>query len=285
MAGPDFVIIGAMKCGTSTMAAQLAAQPGVFMSTPKEPNFFSDDDIYARGRDWYESLFAGAAPSDLRGEASTHYTKRPTYPATVARMAKLLPVPRLVYIIRNPVERAVSHYIHAWSEGLMQQDPAAAFDADRTLVDYSLYGMQIAPFVECFGAGAVHLTSLEQIGADPQGELERVCTFIGLAPKPVWRDDLGAQNVSAERFRPLPMHGLLVDNRVARTLRRTLVPKRLRERVRNARTIGSRPEIPPALRRVLEVRFAEDRDYLATLFPGHPVLRAAYPFLETEAPA
>ena len=60
MALPDFFIIGAMKCGTSTLQAQLARQDGVFMTTPKEPNFFSDDDIFAKGRAWYEGLFADA---------------------------------------------------------------------------------------------------------------------------------------------------------------------------------------------------------------------------------
>ncbi len=60
MSLPDFLIVGAMKCGTSTLAAQLGAQPGLFMTTPKEPNFFSDDDVYARGMAWYRALFDAA---------------------------------------------------------------------------------------------------------------------------------------------------------------------------------------------------------------------------------
>ncbi len=83
---PDFIIIGAMKCGTSTLYEQLAAQPGVFMCTPKEPNFFSDDRIYANGLDWYRGLFAPAPAGALCGEASTHYTKLPTHPATLERL-------------------------------------------------------------------------------------------------------------------------------------------------------------------------------------------------------
>ncbi|NNF72213.1 MAG: sulfotransferase, partial [Rhodobacteraceae bacterium] len=98
MKGPDFILIGAMKCGTSTLASQLGAQPGLFMTTPKEPNYFSDDAIFARGPDWYGGLFDGAGPGDLRGEASTHYTKRPDYPDTIARMKAAVPAPRLVYM-------------------------------------------------------------------------------------------------------------------------------------------------------------------------------------------
>jgi len=114
---PDYIIIGAMKCGTSTLAAQLGAQAGCFMTEPKEPQYFSDDPVYAKGADWYADLFAGAGPMDLKGEASTHYTKLPTYPATVTRMTASLPDLKLVYMIRNPMARVVSHYIHAWSEG------------------------------------------------------------------------------------------------------------------------------------------------------------------------
>ena len=58
---PDFIVIGAMKSATTTLHEQLARQPGVIMSRPKEPNFFSDDRIYARGWGWYSSLFRPAA--------------------------------------------------------------------------------------------------------------------------------------------------------------------------------------------------------------------------------
>ena len=83
MTGPDFIIIGAMKCGTSTLATQLGDQAGLFMTTPKEPNYFSDEAVYSQGPDWYAALFEAAGDGDIRGEASTHYTKQPTYPKTL----------------------------------------------------------------------------------------------------------------------------------------------------------------------------------------------------------
>ncbi len=57
---PDFIVIGAMKSATTTLHEQLARQPGLFMSRPKEPNFFSDNENYARGWGWYSSLFRAA---------------------------------------------------------------------------------------------------------------------------------------------------------------------------------------------------------------------------------
>lgn len=274
---PDFLIIGAMKSGTSTLQAQLATQPGVFMTTPKEPNFFSDDDIFARGMGWYQGLYDDAAPGDLLGEASTHYTKLPTHPQAVARIAAVLEAPRFVYVIRNPVERALSHYLHEWSRGTVGRDVAKAFAAMPEFVDYGRYGMQLAPYLEAFGRDSLMLTSLEQIKADPQGELARVGAHVGVA-NPVWDHGLGAQNVSAQRSRPLPLHGLLVDNPVATTLRRNLVPKAVRNRVRAARTRSDRPELPAALRQELETTFAPDHAALAELFPDFDGLALSYPF-------
>lgn len=276
---PDFLIIGAMKCGTSTLQAQLVRQPGLFMTTPKEPNFFSDDPVFARGMDWYSSLFAAAAPGDLKGEASTHYTKLPTWPETVARMQAVLTAPRLVYVIRNPIERAVSHLIHEWTKEVMGADPVAAFADHPELVDYGCYARQIAPFIAAFGRDAVMLTSLEQMTRDPQAVLAEVGRHIELAGVPVWDHSLGAQNVSAERFRRLPMHRLLAGNPVSRFLRRTFVPQSLRDRVRRARSIDDRPRLPADLQARLAARFAADRAELAQIFPDHPALDLCYPFL------
>ncbi|WP_371060683.1 sulfotransferase [Rhodosalinus sp. 5P4] len=278
MSLPDFLIIGAMKCGTSTLQAQLAHQKGVFMSTPKEPNYFSDDQIYARGRSWYEALFADAAPGDLKGEASTHYTKLPTYPQTLPRMRAMLDAPRLVYMIRNPMVRAVSHYIHEWTEGRVGSDAREAFHATPEIAAYGFYGMQIAPFAEAYGPDRILLTSLEQISADPEAAFAEIRDFLGLPYGAAWVHDMPAQNVSAARMRRLPMQGLLIDNPVATSMRRALVPKALRNWVRARRTMTTRPDIPDDLQDRLKAEFLADRARLAELFPGHPALELCYPF-------
>lgn len=275
---PDFILIGAMKCGTSTLQAQLARQQGVFMTTPKEPNFFSDDDIYALGLDWYKSLFAQAAPQDLKGEASTHYTKLPTHPNALPRMQTVLGNLKLIYMIRNPVERAISHFIHAWSMQEVGQDAVQAFDAMPEFVDYGRYAMQISPFLKAYGPEQICLTSLEQIKANPDDEFARIAEFLELPSSVRWVHELEPQNVSAERVRPLPFHGLLVDSAPAEFLRRTLVPKALRDKIRKARTLQKRPEISDLQRQSLQNTFLEDREELARLFPGHAALDLCYPF-------
>lgn len=268
MPRPDFLIIGAMKCGSSTLAAQLRCQDGIFLTDPKEPNFFSDDNVFAQGLPWYEALFEGAAEGDLKGEASTHYTKLPTHPETVSRMMAILPAPRLIYTVRDPVERAVSHFIHEWTERRMSGDLDDAVTTYPELIEYGLYAKQITPFIEAYGIDAVCLTSLERMKSDPQGELERVAQHAGFKGKPLWQSNLGAQNVSGDRVRKLPFHSILVRNPISRTLRRTLIPQSVRTRLAQTRRIGDRPVLSADRAAELRELFASDQARLAQLFPG-----------------
>ena len=279
MIGPDFIVVGAMKCGTSTLAAQLGAQQGLFMTTPKEPNYFSDDATFAKGPDWYAALFANARSGDLKGEASTHYTKRPDLPDTLPRMRAALPEVRLVYMIRDPMVRLVSHYIHAWSENWVSAPLARVINSYTPLVDYGCYGWQITPFVEAYGAEAICLTSLERLRADPEIELTRIARHLGLTSPVAWQEERARDNVSAERVRRFPLHGLLIDNSVAVALRRALVPKALRARIREVRQMQDRPAIPKAAIAGLRARFLEDRALLAGHFPGDPSIDLAYPWV------
>lgn len=275
---PDFLIIGAMKCGTTTLQAQLADQQGVFMATPKEPNFFSDDPIYARGLDWYEDLFRDAPPGVLKGEASTHYTKLPTYPDCAARLAAALPDVRLIYLVRNPIVRMVSHVVHEWSLRKLSCSFEEAFVHHPEILVYSCYARQIAPYVAHYGPDRILVLSLEDLEAAPQVALERVGRFIGMEQTPVWHPELARQNVSAERIRRFPFHRLLVDNPVAATVRRHLVPKAAREMVKSQLRLRERPEVPRSMIETASKLFADDFAELQRLLPGQ-VPSASYRFL------
>ena len=212
---PSFIIIGAMKSATSTLYEQLSRQPGIFLPQLKEPNFFSDDQQYARGMDWYASLFNEARPSDILGEASTHYTKLPTYPQTVARMRDWLDQPRLIYVMRHPIDRMISQYIHQWSEGEISCGLDEAVTRYPELVAYSCYARQLAPFIETYGRSAILPVFFDRLRVEPQRELERVCRFIGYSGPVQWETDLSRRNVSAERVRKFPFYDALVDHPIA----------------------------------------------------------------------
>jgi hypothetical protein len=255
----DFAIIGAMKCGTSTLHEQLALRSGFFMSRPKEPDFFSDEPIFARGVEWYASLFAGAAPGQLCGESSTHYTKLPEFPAAAQRMHALLPKAKLVYVMREPVERLVSQYLHEWSTREVEGSLEEALAGHERFVAYSCYARQLTPWREHFGADAILPVFFERMVAFPDEELARVCRFLGdPSPEPiVWRHELGPQNVTSERLRASPLRDALLRVPAVRWLK-DRVPRRLREGVKDLWRAGARPELRPELRARIEAEL--DRD-------------------------
>ena len=247
--GPDFIIIGAMKCATTTLHAQLAQLPGVFMTTPKEPNFFSDDAQWRRGISWYRDLFASARDTDLAGESSTHYTKLPTYPRTIERMQQVVkPDVRLIYIMRDPIDRLISQYIHEWTQRVVSAPIDEAIERHPELIAYSRYAMQLQPYVESFGREAILPVFFEHLSASPQVELERVCEHIGYRGSPRWDQTLEASNVSSERRRKLPLLEPLLNQRLVKVLRRRLVPASIRNRVKAPLTMPHRPQLSDSCR-------------------------------------
>ncbi|SDK93588.1 hypothetical protein [Aliiruegeria lutimaris] len=84
---PDFFIVGAAKAGTTSLTSQLKACPSVFMTTPKEPEFFARDDRFALGPEWYAARYAKAKPGQITGESSTIHSLAPYFPQAAQRIA------------------------------------------------------------------------------------------------------------------------------------------------------------------------------------------------------
>jgi len=242
--GPDFIIIGAMKCATSTLHVQLAEQPGFFMTEPKEPNFFSDNEIWDRGLEWYEALYANAGDNDLCGESSTHYTKLPTYPDTVRRIADHTgAATRFIYVMRHPVDRLISHYVHEWSEGVISVPIDEAIDKHPELVSYGSYGEQLKPYLETFGRERLLPVFFDRLVCCPQEELERICSFIGYRGTPTWNEGTKEQNVSSQRLRSTRSLEFLKRLPGSEFFRRRLLPESIREGIKGYWKM----ERPPAL--------------------------------------
>lgn len=255
---PSFVIIGAMKSATSTLYEQLGRQAGIFLPALKEPNFFSNDEEYSKGIDWYCNLFNAASAQDILGEASTHYTKLPTYPQTVARMQSWLDKPRLIYVMRDPIDRLISQYIHEWSQGEIHCTLDKALESRPELVSYSCYAKQLAPFFAAFGKSAVLPVFFERLIVDPSGELERVSRFIGYNGAVRWHEDVSRRNVSSERIRKFPLYDLLVDNPWATRFRQLLVPRSVRAKIRKLASMGDRLVLSKSALAKLEHGLDED---------------------------
>ncbi len=242
MTKPDFIIIGAMKSATSTLHEQLALQAGIFMSTPKEPNYFSDDEQYQKGESWYQDLFNAADENDLCGESSTHYTKLPDYPDTVERMGACLEQPKLIYVMRHPVDRLVSHYIHQWSQNIFKCDINEAINQYEELVSYGCYAQQLQPYFDRYGQENILPVFMEKMKTHPQQQLERIAAFIGCQSSVEWKD-IASQNVSNERIRSFYGHKWLIESKPMSILRRALVPRTVRNKIKQKLIIQERPEI------------------------------------------
>lgn len=254
---PNFIIIGAMKCATSSLHVQLGYQPGIFMAEPKEPNFFSNDEVWRKGLEWYEGLYKKAGKRDLCGEASTHYTKLPTYPRTIDRMRAHVPDAKLIYVIRHPIDRLVSHYIHDWTERKINEPIEKAVALYSELTDYSLYSMQIRPFLKTYGPENILLVFFEHLLTNPQEELDRIAKFIGYYKKPLWHSN-DATNVSSKRMRKSILRDTIVWNPVSNWLRRTFISQEVRDWVKRFWQMKKRPELGEDIRKNLESIFDED---------------------------
>jgi hypothetical protein len=222
---PDFIVIGAMKSATTTLHEQLARQPRFFLSRPKEPNFFSDDVMYARGWDWYSSLFRSARADDFRGESSTHYTKMPDYPRTVDRMVRDMPCLKLIYLMRHPIDRLMSQYVHEVTAGRLNLGVRAAVERRGELVEYSRYSLQLQPYLQAYGFENVLPVFFPRLVHHSQAELERIGRFLGHDGPLRWDTALKPQNAGRERLRPSPIRVALVQAPVLSTLRQRIVPR------------------------------------------------------------
>lgn len=272
---PDFIIIGAMKCMTSTLHEQLAAQPGFYMTEPKEPCYFSNDEVYSRGPEWYHGLFRGAKPGDVCGESSTHYTKLPTYPHTLERMYDHAPEAKLIYVMRDPIERLVSQYVHEWTVRRVSCPIDQAIEELPELIEYGKYAYQLRPFLSVYGPERVLPVFFERLSKSPNLELERIRTFLGLSQSLAWKPQLANENRSNDRIRKSAWRDALVHAPGLSWVRRRLVPQTVRDRIKAYWKLPEKPRVCGELRERLERVYDEDLKQLGDWF-GVSILTSSF---------
>lgn len=256
-----------MKCATSTLHEQLGRRGAFFVTEPKEPNFFNDDELYASRFDWYKDLFSTAHPDQICGESSTHYTKLPTYQNTAARIRKHTPDARFVYVMRHPVERIVSHYIHEWTEGRASSSISRDVLADVQYVSYSSYARQLEPYLDLFGKEKVLPVFFEHLTTNKAKELERIARFLGdeSAEPFTWHEEVGKTNVSQERLRKSTIRDTALSFGLLRKAKDAL-PQPVKEQIKAIWRMKKRPtlskEATVFVSDVLEKDLAELSDLL-----------------------
>ena len=178
---PNLIVIGAMKAGTSSLHRYLDLHPEIGMSRIKELDFFLEHRSWSRGEQWYADQFD--ATKAVRGESSPNYTDLPLSEGSATRMAAVVPGARLIYMVRDPIDRALSHWIHA--RGLEREDRSAEqalADLDSRYVRRSLYRTQLAPFVKRFGCEQIRITAQEDLLDRRSDTLSELFRWLGVDP-------------------------------------------------------------------------------------------------------
>ncbi len=175
------LIVGAMKCGTTSLFNYLAAHPEVAPCRTKEPNYFSSDDFRPDDPQSYFSLWDWKpAAHTIAIEASVNYTKMPTNPNCAERIAQFPDLDfRFIYCMRNPIDRIESHIYHGLYAGWTK--PIEGGISDHAL-NVSRYAMQLDAYAAQFGRERILLLILEEFQKAPAEELRRVCEFLEIDP-------------------------------------------------------------------------------------------------------
>jgi hypothetical protein len=252
------MMIGAQKAGTTSLAAQLAAHPQICFCKEKEPGYFHKTADWAAGLDEYHRLYS-PRPGQLCGEASTYYTFFPEFRDTHARLFDYNPALKLIYVVRQPVERIISHYTHNRVREIDTRPPAEAVFAEPAYLNRSRYGVQIRPYLELFGPENVLLLVFEEYTADQIATLYRVADFLGIAAAPFAETDttplhqsVGQPYLRSEAARAFTHSALFQKVRgvVPAAIRQPIRHRLLSNKIDEKPTFA--PEVKQALWRLLE---------------------------------
>lgn len=298
MRKPDFFIVGAPKCGTSSMYKYLKAHPEIFMSESKEPHFFGKDiDFWGRdrllgrtvtgpsGMDEYLALFSAARDEKRVGEASTSYLYSKSAPSEIKEFN---PAASIVIMLRNPVDflhSLHSQIFYSATEGIVDFEEALAAEDDRRMGlrvpknarhpghvlyrEQASFSEQLERYFAIFGRDHVHVIIFDDLVRDPAATYRSVLRFLEVDP--TFLPEFSVVNPN-KRYRSWKLgHLIKKPPPPVRRMARTFLP-RLEQRRGLTRTLmrllvkqQPRPPMDPALRRRLQQELAPEVERLSGL--------------------
>ena len=252
----DFMIIGAMKSGTTTLANILSMHPDVCFCNVKEPHFFSKTKDWQCSLGTYKSLYVPTG-NQLCGEASTTYTCYPEFNKTVWKsLHEFNPRLKLIYIIRHPIDRIVSHFVHNFLRGYTSNSLEEDVILNPTYLNRTRYFTQIRPYIEYFGREQILLLTFEEFLQEKQAALSQIASFLAIdfnkfcdfmsvhknksigAPKTHFRLDQVRESKWVKSVRPFIPHCLKAP--MSEALHRLAAKK-----------LADKPVVPAAFRKIL----------------------------------
>lgn len=275
-APPTFIVIGAVKCGTTSLHYYLGSHPEISMSKVKETNYFLGECREFQGRIidvWsdYTATMDGRFPA--RGESSPAYSMYPRFEGVPKRISEAIPDVRLIYLVRDPVERIVSQYLMraaSSQQSIRVPDPGIGFEAvvgdlhDRfnPFACPGYYMTQIRQYLEYFPAGNLLVVDSNELQTDRRATLQKIFRFLEVDDS-FWDDSMtGKMNVGSEKRRVRKPYEALVNHPYASWVRNRVPAKTWKTLVGPVRKrISSPVERPvpgPAFRLKVEEAFGEE---------------------------
>lgn len=223
MRTPDFIIGGAPRSGTTWLYAALDQHPGVHMAKPvtPEPKFFLVDELYEQGFDSYcNRWFAQAPAGTVAGEKSTNYLESPV---AAQRIFTNLPQARLIFLLREPVDRAFNNWLWSRHNGVetesfetaltMEEErertcsPPLRYARPHALFSRGLYADLLRPYFELFPREQILVLRFEDIATAPRQVLASTHAFLGVEQRPADAERLGVINrANGELEQTIPEH-------------------------------------------------------------------------------
>lgn len=209
---PSLIVIGAHKCGTTSMHDYLDQHPEISMSRIKELNFFVDCMNWKYGLDWYESQFE---ENKIIGESSVMYSRHPRGGGMARRIHETLPDAKLIYMVRDPIDRIASHYVEIVDELREMRtfdEVVSTIGNEDEYLGTSLYFYQLSQYLKYFDRDRILVLFLEELKSEPQLTMRRAFQFLEVD---------ASVDVNCERA-----HNAFATNRRPNTIVRRILPKR-----------------------------------------------------------
>jgi Sulfotransferase family len=275
---PNLFIVGAARAGTTSLYHYLGQHPEIYMSPLKEPDFFSPR---ANPRRWVEkayseeaylALFADARTEKLLGEASTSYL---WFPTAARAIHARVPDAKILIVLREPIERAYSHYLMDVSDGVEERIFSEVIhDAARrhtpSYADFGLYCEQVRRYLDLFGDDVLVLF-FEPLFADPRTGLRGIFEFLGVDPGFSADVELEWHHLYARPRNRLGGALVSVAGTVRRTLGRPVLPRILQRPARRlVLTTGGKPPLDPDAHAYLAGLYQGQRECLKSLLGIEP---------------
>lgn len=173
------MIVGAQKCGTTSLSQILSRHPSIICCSKKEPMFFSSADNWEQDISDYHALYPWKEGA-LHFEASTSYTCYPHQNLNIWEdLYSYNPDLKIIYIVRNPIDRIISSYVHSYERGYINvRNIEQAIIEEPILLDMTRYATQILPYIEQFGRDRVEIIFFQDFIKNRNSTIEKLCDFL-----------------------------------------------------------------------------------------------------------